>query len=311
MSTGPSRGAPGLRGVLSTTEGTHRGAFTGLDWTLFGSIGAIWGSSFLLIAVGLEALEPGLVTWGRVVFGAAVLWAFPAARAPIPRADRPRLLAIGVLWVAIPFTLFPLAEQHITSALTGLLNGSLPIFITAIGAVMLGRLPDRSHLAGLAMGFAGVAIIALPAAGSGTSQALGVLLALGAVVCYGFAVNIAVPLTQRYGSVPVMARMLAIAAILTAPFGLWSLPRSEATTASIVAVAALGIVGTGLAFVMMGRLIARVGATRAGFALYVTPVVALILGVTFLDERVHPEALAGIALITVGALLASREGSGR
>jgi drug/metabolite transporter (DMT)-like permease len=310
MNAGDGATRPARRSVLSTAEGTHRGAFTGPDWALFAAIGGIWGSSFLFIAVGLEAFEPGLITWARVLLGAAVLWSLPASRTAIPPEDRPRLVAVSVLWVAIPFTLFPLAEQHITSALTGLLNGTLPIFIATIAAVMLRRLPDRSHLIGLALGFLGVAIIALPAAGSGSSQALGVAMVLGAVVCYAFAATIAVPLTQRHGSLPVMARMLGVAAVLTAPFGVWGLTGSTFRWSSFAAVAVLGALGTGLAFWMMGRLIARVGATRAGFALYVTPVVAMILGVVFLDERIHPEAIVGVLLVTIGAVLASRRGRG-
>jgi drug/metabolite transporter (DMT)-like permease len=297
----------GRRSVLSTAEGQNRGAFTPRDWGLFGSIGAIWGASFLFIAIGLEAFEPGVITWARVSLGAAVLWILPASRTAVAPHDRPRLVAVSVLWVAIPFTLFPLAEQHITSALTGLLNGAVPILTATVGAIMLRRLPDRSHLLGLAIGFVGVAIIALPAAGSGSSEALGVAMVLAAITCYGCAANIAVPLTQRYGSLPVMARMLAIAAVLTAPFGLSGLPASSFRWTSFVAVAVLGMVGTGIAFWIMGRLIARVGATRGGFAIYLTPVVALILGVVFLDERIHRGAIAGTALVIGGAILASRK----
>jgi drug/metabolite transporter (DMT)-like permease len=298
------------RSVLSTSEGQNRGAFTPRDWGLFASIGGIWGASFLFIAVGLEAFEPGVITWARVTLGAAVLWSFPAARAPVPATDRPRLVTVSVLWVAIPFTLFPLAEQHITSALTGLLNGAVPVVTATVGAIMLRRLPDRPHLAGLAIGFAGVAIIALPTAGSGSSEAIGVAMVLLAITCYGCAANIAVPLTQRHGSLPVMARMLTIAAVLTAPFGIAGLPASGFGWSSFAAVAVLGLVGTGIAFWIMGRLIARVGATRAAFAIYLTPVVALILGVTFLDERIEPTAIAGVVLVIGGAILASRKEAG-
>ena len=112
----------------TTSHGTHAGAFTPLDWGLFLAIGCIWGSSFLFIRIGLDAFAPGLITSLRILLGAAALWLVPAARSPVDRADRPRLIVLSVLWVAIPFTLFPLAEQHITSGLTGLLNGALPIF---------------------------------------------------------------------------------------------------------------------------------------------------------------------------------------
>lgn len=298
--------APRHRGIFSTSEGTHRGAFTALDWALFASVGGIWGSSFLFIAIGLEAFEPGLITWGRVLCGAAVLWLMPAVRTRIESDDRPRLVALSVLWVAVPFTLFPLAEQHITSGLVGLLNGAIPIFTAVIGSVMLRRLPDRSRVLGLSIGFAGVATIALPAAGAGSSEALGVALVIGAVTCYGLAINVSAPLTQRYGSLPVMARMLALAAVWTAPFGLWGLGRSSFAWDSLTAVVVLGALGTGIAFVLMGRLVSRVGSTRGAFVNYLIPVVAMILGAVFLNETVRGTSVVGIALVIGGAILASR-----
>jgi drug/metabolite transporter (DMT)-like permease len=302
---------PRRRGVLSTSEGTHRGAFAPLDWALFASVGGIWGASFLLIAIGLEAFEPGLITWGRILCGAAVLWLVPAARTRIERRDRPRLVVLSVLWVALPFTLFPLAEQHITSGLVGLLNGGIPIFTAVIGSMMLRRLPDRSRVLGLLIGFAGVATIALPAAGAGSSEAFGVALVLGAVTCYGLAINISTPLTQRYGSLAVMEKMLAIAALWTAPFGIWGLGQSSFGWGSLVAVAVLGALGTGTAFVFMGRLVSRVGPTRGAFANYLIPVVAMILGAIFLDERIRGTSVVGIVLVIGGAVLASRRETSR
>ena len=298
------------RGVLSTSAGTHRGAFTASDWALFASIGVIWGSSFLLIAIGLDAFEPGLITWLRVLFGALTLWLVPATRIPLARDDRARLVALSLLWVAVPFTLFPLAQQWISSGLTGLLNGSLPIFATAIGAVMLHRLPGRAQAIGLLVGFAGVAAIAVPSLAEGSNEALGVLLVLTAVACYGVAINIAAPLTQRYGSLPVMARMLGLAAIWTAPFGVVGMASSSFAWGPLAAVAALGAVGTGLAFVLMGRLVARVGSARASVATYLIPVVALVLGAVFLDEAVRALSVVGIALVIGGAMLASRKERG-
>jgi drug/metabolite transporter (DMT)-like permease len=301
---------PVRRGVLSTSVGTHRGAFTALDWALFGSIGLIWGSSFLLIAIGLDAFEPGLITWLRVLFGAAVLWIVPASRTRIAHEDRARLVALSFLWVAVPFTLFPLAQQWISSGLTGLLNGSLPIFATTTGAVMLRRLPGRAQTIGLIAGFAGVAAIAAPSLAEGSNEALGVVLVLLAVVCYGVAINIAAPLTQRYGSLPVMARMLALAVVWTAPLGLVGLAGSSFEWGPLAAIATLGAVGTGLAFVLMGTLVSRVGSSRASFATYLIPVVALVLGAVFLDESVRALSILGIVLVIAGAVLASRREPG-
>lgn len=299
--------APPRRRVLTTSAGTHVGAFTGLDWAFFLSIGGIWGSSFLLIAIGLDAFEPGLVTWIRVALGAAVLSTVPAARRSVEREDIPQLVALSVLWVAIPFTLFPLAERSISSGLTGLLNGAVPIVAVTVGSLMLRRLPGRTQTVGLVVGFAGIAAIALPSLGHGSSEATGVGLVLLATTCYGVAINIAAPLTQRYGALPVMARMLGIASVLTAPFGLLGLSRSSFAWPSALAVACLGVVGTGVAFVLMGRLVARVGSGRASFATYLIPVVALILGVVFRDETVHVLSVIGVVLVISGALLASRK----
>lgn len=292
--------------VLSTSEGVNRNAFSAGDWGLFLSISAIWGASFLFMAIGLDAFHPGLVTLLRVGLGAAALALFRKGRRPIHPEDRPRLVVLSLVWVAIPFTLFPIAQQWIDSAVAGMLNGGMPIFAAIIASLLLRRLPAPIHLAGLVVGFTGVALISLPSMGEGTNEAIGVGLVLLATVCYGFAVNIATPLQQRYGSIPVMARMLALATVWTAPYGIYGLTRSSWAAPSAAALLVAGVVGTGLAFVIMGTLVGRVGSTRASFITYVIPVVALILGVVFRDETVAPAAIAGTVLVIAGAVLASR-----
>jgi drug/metabolite transporter (DMT)-like permease len=292
--------------VLSTSEGTHRGAFVPVDWAMFLAIGAIWGSSFILILIGLESFRPGLLTWLRVLAGATALWLVPSSRAAIDRSDRARLVALSILWVAIPFTLFPLAEQHVNSATAGMLNGGLPILAALFGSLMLRRLPTRAQIVGLILGSGGVATIAFAAAGKGSSAAIGVVMLLVAVTCYGVAINIAAPLQQKYGSLVVMGKMLLLASLWTAPFGLVSLPGSRFSWASAAAVLVLGAVGTGLAFVLMGRLVGRVGGTRGSFATYLIPVVALALGVLLRNEVVSIIGILGVAMVISGAFLASR-----
>jgi drug/metabolite transporter (DMT)-like permease len=292
--------------ILSTSAGTNQEAFSPADWLLFWSIGIIWGSSFLFMAIGLDAFEPGLITWLRVALGAGVLILFPASRKTVDRYDWPRLIVLSFLWVAIPFTLFPIAQQWINSAVAGMLNGAMPIFAATIAAILLRRLPRGAQLVGLIVGFAGVVAISLPSIGEGTTEALGVILVLGATLCYGISVNLAAPIQQRYGSLPVMARMLALATIWTAPLGLAAIPASSFAWDSFLAVATAGVLGTGLAFVIMGSLVGRVGSTRASFITYVIPVVALILGVVFRNDQVTIVAMVGVGLVILGALLASR-----
>jgi drug/metabolite transporter (DMT)-like permease len=292
--------------ALSTTHGTHRGAFAGVDWLLFLVVGTIWGSSFLLMAIGLEAFRPGLVTWLRIVFGASALWLVPGARAPIDRADRGRMLLLSVTWVVIPFTFFPLAQGSVNSAIAGMLNGAAPIFTAVIATILLRRPPGSRQLVGIPLGFLGVAAIALSAAGQGPSQVVGVVLILVATICYGIAFNVATPLQQRYGSLPVMARILTIGAVLTAPFGVVSIEGSQFAWAALAAIGAVGVLGTGVAFVLMGRLVGRVGPTRASIVGYLIPVVALGLGVLFRNDEVGSIAVAGVALVILGAYLTSR-----
>lgn len=292
--------------ILSTSEGTNTQTFTVVDWLLFGSISAIWGSSFLLMAIGLDAFEPGLITWIRVSSGAAVLWLVPAARKPVHPVDRARVLTLSFIWVAIPFTLFPVAQQWIDSAVAGMLNGAMPMFTALVATVLLRRRPRGATLIGLVVGFGGVVAVSAPSIGKGETEALGVALVVLATVGYGVAVNIAAPLQQQYGALPVMARMLGLASIWTAPYGVIGVTGSSFAWDSLVAVLAAGILGTGIAFVIMGTLVGRVGSTRASFITYVLPVVALVLGVVFRDEHITYVALIGVVLVIAGAFLASR-----
>lgn len=281
-------------------------AFSPSDWAVFTAIAGIWGASFLFIAIGLESLEPGVITLLRVGLGAATLRLLPGGRIRVAAEDRVRMLAVSVLWVGIPFTLFPLAEQRINSAVTGLLNGATPMFTALFAALIFGRRTTGAQLLGVGVGFVGVLLISAPSLGDGATQATGVALVVLATLCYGLATNMVVPLQARYGSRGVMGRMLALATLWTLPFGVAGLPSSHVELAPLAAVGVLGIVGTGVAFLLMGSLVGRVGATRATFITYLIPVVALVLGVVFQDDHVEALALVGVVLVVAGAVLASR-----
>jgi drug/metabolite transporter (DMT)-like permease len=294
------------RSILSTSVGHNQGVFHPQDWGFFLAVSLIWGASFLFIDIGLDAFAPGVITWLRVASGAVVLMLFPGSRTPIEREDMPRIVALSLIWVAIPFTLFPLAQQWINSAVAGMLNGGMPVFAAITATLMLRTAPRGVHRAGLLIGLAGVVAISLPSVDEGKTQALGAALVLVAVACYGLAVNIAAPIQQRYGSLPVMMRMLAFASVWTLPYALVGLPSSTWAWPSFLAVEAAGAVGTGIAFVIMGTLVGSVGSTRASFSTYVIPVVALILGVIFRGDTVAALALVGSALVITGAVMASR-----
>jgi drug/metabolite transporter (DMT)-like permease len=292
--------------LLTTAAGTRSEAFGPMDWGLLAAIASIWGSSFLFMAIGLEAFRPGVVTLARVGLGAVILSLFPKARRPVDRADLGRIALLGVVWMGLPLLLFPIAQQWIDSSLAGMLNGAVPLMTAAVATVLLRRLPGTRQLAGLVVGFAGVVAISWPSIQGARATAVGTILVLMAVSLYGLAANLAVPLQQRYGALPVLLRAQVIALIVVAPFGLLHLPGSSWAWPSVLAMLPLGLLGTGLAFVAMTVLVGRAGAARGSVSIYFVPMVAILLGVLFRDERVAPIALVGTALVLVGAWLTSR-----
>lgn len=297
-------------GLFSGGAADNDGEFTAGDWGLFCSISLIWGASFLLMAQSLESFTPGVVTLGRAGLGAVVLGVVRLAVARgrrIDAQDRGRVVLLGIVWVAVPFTLFPLAQQWINSAVTGLLNGATPVLVAVVSIFFVKVAPTKGQLVGLALGFAGILLVSLGAAGEGSSQAVGVLLVLGATLCYGFALNLAPPLQAKYGAVVLMSEVLGVAAIATLPFALVDLGENEWAWTSALALLAVGAIGTGAAYWVMSTLVGRIGSIRASFITYVIPVVSLCLGVVFRDDTVTLLALMGAPLTIVGAFLASRK----
>jgi drug/metabolite transporter (DMT)-like permease len=271
----------------------------------------IWGSSFLLIEVGLRSFPPSVIAFARLALGGLTLVWFPKARAPIARPDLRAVALLGVLWMALPLTLFPIAQQWIDSSLAGMINGGVPIFAVVVSVAIRHKVPSRGQIAGVFVGFAGVLAISAPAAQGARSTLLGALLVLLATLSYGVAVNVAEPLQQRYGSLPVLLRAQAVAIVLTAGPALATAGDSSFSWGSFAAMIPLGCLGTGLAFVGMATLIGRTGAARGSVAIYFVPVVAIVLGAVFADETIEPTALAGTALVIAGAALAGRKGRPR
>ena len=292
--------------LIATAEGTRREAFGGLEWALLAATSLMWGSSFLWIAEGLEAFPPAVVTLARLILGAATLALFPQTRRPVDRADLPRIALLGLVWMAIPLTLFPIAQQWVDSSIAGMVNGGVPIFAAVIAAILLRRRPGPAQIAGILTGFGGVVLISASSASQAGGSLGGVLLIVLAIAMYGLAVNLSVPLAQRYGSLPVLlrAQLVALAAVL--PFGLRGLGDASWSWSAAGAMVVLGALSTGLAFVAMTELSRRVGATRGSIGIYFIPVVATILGMVFRSERPAWPAFLGMALVVLGAWWSSR-----
>ena len=279
-----------------------------LDWVLLVIPGLIWGSSFYFIDIGLDSFAPGLITPMRVLFGCITLSLIPKARKPVPKKAWPNIVVLSLVWLAIPLTVFPFAEQHVSSSVTGMLNGATPLFVAVVASVIAKRLPPRGQILGLTIGFGGVVLIALPSIRESSSSFFGVVLILGALVMYGFALNVASPLQQLYGSLPVLLRAEMVAVVLLLPLGLYSLINNDRPFSwwPFVAMIALGVLGTAMAHYAMVTLSGRIGSTRAAGSLYLMPAVSLMLGVFVNHESVAPLAVAGSAVAVLGAYVLGR-----
>lgn len=268
--------------------------------------GLIWGTSFYFIAEGLEAFPAIMITPMRIGLGFATLAFVPAARMKLPREAWPRLFLLGLIWMAVPLTMFPFAGERVASSVSGMLNGAIPLFVATVATLVYKRRPSRSQLYGLAVGFGGVVLIALPTLDDGSSSAIGLLLIFIALACYGFALDLAAPLQREYGALPVLWNTQLVAFVLTAPFGVAKVGDVDFAWKPFLMIVAMGVFGTALAYVAMAANAGRFGSTRASVTTYLIPVVSLILGAVILDEAVEIVSVLGCAVTLWGAYLAGR-----
>jgi drug/metabolite transporter (DMT)-like permease len=279
-------------------------------WLLLIIPGLIWGASFLFMAEGLRAIGPYGVCFVRICIGFATLALFPSARKPIAREDWSSVAWLGLLWFAFPLSLFPFAEQRVSSALTGMLNGANPLFATLVACWILRRAPSRGVATGLAVGMTGVVLMALPALDEGHSSAVGIAMIVAALISYGVALSIARSLQQKHGAMPVIWRAQGVGLVLTAPLGVPDLIAAHWSVTPLLSLLALGAFGTAIANVLMASAAGRFGAARASGTTFLIPVVALALGVVVLHERVAGLSLAGGLVCLAGAWLMTRASHG-
>ncbi|MBU3704120.1 MAG: EamA/RhaT family transporter [Ilumatobacteraceae bacterium] len=279
---------------------------TTTDWLRLVTPGLIWGTSFFFIAEGLKAFPAIMITPMRIAFGFAALACVPASRTPVPRSAWPRIITLAAVWMAVPLSMFPFAEERVSSSVTGMLNGATPLFVATVGALAFKKKASRAQVNGLLVGFAGVVVIAVPTFNEGSSSIVGIALIVAALTCYGFSLNVALPLQQAHGSLPVLWRAQAAALVMTTPLGLTGINDIDFAWSPLVMIVLLGVFGTGLAYVMTVSNAGRLGATRASVTTYLIPVVALALGALIRNESVEPLSILGCAIALVGAYLAGR-----
>jgi drug/metabolite transporter (DMT)-like permease len=293
-------------GFFRTSEGSRSEAFGPLEWGLLLGVAAIWGSSYFWIELGLRGLHPGVVAVARLTLGLIAVLLVPASRRPIAREDRVRVVALGVGWITLPMVLFPFAQSlGVASSLVGMLNGAMPLIATLFAALLLRRPPGARQIAGVSLGLVGLAVIAGPRIMVADAASIGVLMILFSMSVNALFASVLVPLQQRYGALPVLRWAMSTALVIALPFGIHGSLRSAPTVGSLLAMLPLGILSTGLAFVMWATLVGRAGATRGSVVSYLVPVVAILLGVGVLGESIARSELIGMTLVLAGAWLIS------
>ena len=272
------------------------------------ALALLWGASYLFIKVGLEAVEPVFLVWVRLVLAGLVLLPLAlrsGALAGLGEVKGP-LALLALVQVAAPFLLITFGEVHIASSLTGILVASAPIFTALLGMAGFGaERVSGWNLAGVLVGLAGVAMLfGVDLTGDTTALVGGLMVLLASL---GYAIG-AIYLRKRLGHLrPIglaAASMSTAAAMLTIP-ALFFLPTNVPALDSAASIAALGILGTGVAFGIFYKLIAEVGAAKSSVVAYLAPGFSLAYGASLLGEPVTVGAAGGLALILAGSWTAA------
>lgn len=286
------------------------------DWRLrFGALSLIWGFSFLLIKVGTEGYAPFQVTFGRLVFGTAVLAAAMAVkRERLPRGARlwGHMAVAAFLLNALPFSLFAFAELTIPSTLAGICNATSPLWGMALSLVALSEdRPTRVRVAGLGLGFLGVLTVLGAWQGFHGLDATGTAMALLASLSYPIGwIYVRRTLAGTGNSHLSMtgAQLLLATLQLAVVTPLFAGFPTHVDLVPLLAIAALGALGTGVAVLIQYGLVAEVGPTTAQMVTYFIPVIATAAGVAILGESLGWNTPVGAVIVLAGAALTQVRG---
>ncbi|MEN9622588.1 MAG: hypothetical protein RLZZ307_320 [Actinomycetota bacterium] len=275
------------------------------------ALGCVWGCSFIFIKLGLEFLTPFGVAFGRCALGALTLVLFAKIKGAAMISDKKLLLhlwVVAMLLNVIPGVLFALAQTEVTSVLAGIINAVTPL-MTLIAILIVNReeKPKSFQFVGIIIGFTGVLIVLGAWRGLGDNPLWAILVLLAAVSCYG----ISFPYTRKY-VIPykakpesIVATQLTLAAATLLPFYLIDgIAKDEYLLVPVLGMIALGVFGSGFAYIWNFKVMELAGSAIASSVTYLTPVVAVIVGVIFLNEEVTWHEPVGAVVVLLGAAIA-------
>lgn len=280
----------------------------------FSALAAIWGGSFLFVKEGLTSYSPVQLALGRCALGAASLVVMlRLARQHLPRdlTTWRHLFVAAALFNSIPFTLIAYGETHLSSLLAGLLNAATPL-VTLVAARAFFPLerPSRERLTGLLLGLVGVLVVLGAWKGLRGAAGWSVLFCLLAVTCYG----VAFPYARRFltrkagGPIALAAGQLICATAQLVPFlVVGGYPQRPWRISVVAGMLALGVLGSGVAYVLSYQVLERAGASTASSVTYVIPVFAVLAGAIVLGEQLHWNEALGAAVIFLGVAVSQRQ----
>ena len=274
--------------------------------------GIVWGSSFLFMKVGLDGLSPAQVAWSRLLLGALTLGLFVLARREaLPRSLRVwgHMLVLGVSFCVVPFLLFAWAQQHVTSGLGSIYNATTPL-MTAIMAGLVFRVEKLRpvQMIGILVGILGVMVIIAPWQGLDLAQSVPAQFAmLGATACYGFSLAYMRRFVSNTGMSALVFSFLNIglgAAVMLVLTPVLVIEPVTLSLPAVLAVLALGCLGTGVAYIWNQNALRACGPTRPSTVTYLTTIVGVVLGMLVLGEPLSWNEPVGALVVFAGILLA-------
>jgi drug/metabolite transporter (DMT)-like permease len=279
---------------------------TGLELTV---LGAIWGSSFMLMRIAASDFGPFPLVDMRLTFGALVLTPFLwRARAQFTAVVWLRIAGIAMMNATIPLTLFAWAAERAPAGIGAISNGTTVIFTALVAFLFFGERIGARRLTGLIIGFVGVSILASGRV-AGVSVAPAALAGTVASLCYGIGINLVRRYLTPYPPAAVAAAALSSGAVLLAPLAIWNWPSHPLPTGSWVSALLLGVMCTGIAFVLYYRLVARIGAPRTSTVTYLIPLFGVMWAWLLLGEPVTLTMALACALILAGVALSQQRAS--
>ncbi len=272
-----------------------------------GVLGAIWGASFLFMRVAATEFGPAALVELRLALGAIVLLPFLwRARASFPLRLWPKLALIGAINSAVPFLLFAWAAERAPAGVGAICNAMTVLFTALVGALFFGERIGLARSVTLAIGFAGVVVLASGRI-AGADIGPAVMAGASAALLYGIGINLVRRHLTGLPATAVAPATLLCAAILVLPFGIAQWPERMPSMHAWTSVVLLGVLCTGVAFVMYYRLIARVGAARASTVTYLVPLFGVAWAWWLLDEAPTLRMAIAAALILGSVALSQRK----